>query len=435
MGSLKGVEITTGSVGASSAAPDTAPSALISNAPAIANNVIVNTVYEITTVAQAEALGITSDYDIQNDVVLHQHIVDFFSMVDEGTSFRFMLTDAATPADSLADVNLQYAKKLIVAADGAIRNFSLGWNIPAASDPETLIDGMNGLIRAAIPQAQLLADWAADTNRPIHVFLEGRRLSDTLSSALNLRNILVSGVLLEAPNVSIVAGQDWDYAEARKTNANVPINSKVHYYAAVGKVLGTVASAEMNQSIGEVATFNLSDAVRGYFLTGGLSNHMKLQDVDDFLSGLDDNGYIFPISLKTSAISGLRWNNDHVCIPIVIDADGNINEHMIYYVRTMNEATRSLRDSMLLQLKRRYPANPSTGQLTTASVKLLESVGNKVFSSYVQYGFISDGTTTVDATSDLITPPKTLLVDFEIVPTLILDNISGTVRLKKSITV
>ncbi len=436
MGSLKGVEITKGSVGANSTAPSTSVSGIIGNWASVPGKFIPGTVYKVTSVKQAETeLGITDANDIAEDQILHRHIVDFYSMVSEGTELYilsvFGLTGASTPALVLEDADATLAKKIVVAGGGKIRQIAICWNVPLMTS-ETQTDGFSSIMRAALPKAQLLSDWAYATERPIHVVLEGRAASSTLSGLLNLRNILVNDVLVECPQVSVVLGQDWDYAEARALAYN---NTKTSKYAAVGKALGTIAAAEMNQSIGEVAVFNLSDAKRNYFLTGGLSSHQKITDVEASLQGLHDKGYIFPINYNSEAVSGLRWNGDHTCVPIIVDADGNINEHTIYYSRTLSESARALRNKMLVSLKTRVPANTETGLMTTGAVKLLEAEGDQVFDLFQQFGFISGGKTFVDATSDLVQPPKKLKVDFEIVPTLIIDNIAGTVRLKKSIAV
>lgn len=431
MGNLKGVDITKGIIGPSIVGPDTSPSAIISNAPAVSGTLVINTVYEVKTVKQAEALGITPAYDITNDVVLHRHILDFFSMAGEGVSLRIMVTNAADPATALEDTTAIYAKKLIVAAGGEIKQLGLCWNMPPNAAEEASTDGMNSLIRAGIPKAQLLAEWAYNTDRPCHILLEGRRLSDTLSGTINLRDIQVGGVQLLAPKVSIVAGQDWDYAEARKNDAGADPDTKVHYYAALGKALGTVAAADMNQSIAEVARFNLSDATLNYFITGGLSNHKKSSDQEADLQSLDDKGYIFPILYPS--ISGYRWNNDHSCTPIIIDVAGNINEHTIYYSRTIDDAAVRLKTRLLQLVKTRVSVDSATGRLSTAVIKNIEAVGDLVFQRMSGEGFIVDGKTYVDPASDLVTPPKSLIVSFKVVPSSILDNFTGTINLTKTI--
>lgn len=427
MGSLKGVEIAKGSTGPNATGPDTSTSALLFTGTAL-STLVVNTVYKVTTLKQASDLGINAAYDVTNDCVVFEHINEFYRMKGEGTPLYLMLVNV-TPQVALEDTGSLYAKKVLIAGGGAIKQLAFAYNLTQIAT-ETITDGFNSDIRAAIPKAQLLAEWAYSTDRPVHIFLEGRALTATLSGAINLRDIEVSSVLLSAPKVSVVVGQDWDYAEARKVAVSA---SKTWKYAAVGTALGTLSSAEMNQSIAEVAVFNLSDALRGKMVTGGLSSHVNIADAEPDLQGIEDKGYIFPISFST--VSGLRWNNDHCCVPIIIDVNGNINEHMIYYSRTADAASLRLKAALLQRLKSRVTVNSTTGTLSTAVIKNLEAEGDNVFSRMAGEGFISDGKTFINKDSDLITPPKSLLVSFKLVPTAILDNVTGTINLVKSIQI
>ncbi len=431
MGNLKGMRIQKGRVGPNTTGPITSTTGLMFNGANVPGKLDNNVPVKVTSVAEAEALGLTSDYDKTNDVVVHQHIVEFYSMAIPGTVLWLMVTNAASPSAALEDATGIYAKKMIIAAEGKLRQIGLAWNV-SAEDDETITDGFNSDIRAAIPKGQLLHNWSYETDRPVHVVLEGRSASDTLTALIDLRAIPAGDAILHAPKVSVVIGQDWEYAEARRTDPDVADDSKVHLYASVGKFLGTLASAEMNQSTAEVAAFNLSDATRGYFLIGGLSNHKKIADQEASLQGLEDKGYIFPITFNSESVSGYRWNNDHCCVPIIIDADGNINEHMIYYGRTSDECVRSLRDAYLNRLKQRVGVDPSTGKLSTAVRKNLESEGNLVFTRFAQRGYLVDGRSIINPDSDLVNPPKSLLISFEFVPTSIIDNIDAKINIVKS---
>ena len=45
----------------------------------------------------------------------------------------------------------------------------------------------------------------------VHIFLEGRGITATLSGMGDLRALTESGTALLAPQVSVVIGQDYDY--------------------------------------------------------------------------------------------------------------------------------------------------------------------------------------------------------------------------------
>ena len=434
--SLDPVNIAKGAVGANDALPATSGSMLISNAPAIDDSIVINTVYSVTSLAEVVALGIDADYDVTNDVVLYKHFADFYKPYtgSAGPTVWFMLTNASTPAAALDDATNIYARKLVITADGNAWQLALAWNV-ASGTSETITDGISADLRAAIPHAQTFADWAYSTGRPCHVIIEGRAASSTLTGLINLRAITVSSVVLLAGNVTVCIGQDWDYAEARLNDPDAPEGgTKTHKYAAVGKLLGTISKADINQSVAEVAAFNLSDAAALDFVTAGLSNHLKVKDQDAGIAALDGKGYVF--GFYPPKVSGVRWNNDHTCIPITVDGQGNINENKIYYSRTLMYCAMQLKAYLVQLVKTRAVADATTGLLPRVIVKNLEkSADTDVFEKLAGAGLISNGKTTVDPTSDLVDPPNSLLVSFKVECTLIIDNINAKVNLVKSIQI
>ncbi|HQJ89763.1 MAG TPA: hypothetical protein PLB70_04030, partial [Paludibacteraceae bacterium] len=79
------------------------------------------------------------------------------------------------------------------------------------------------------------------------------------------------------------------------------------------------------------------------------------------------------------------------------------------------------------------PVDKTTGLLPQAIVSYFEAVGDGVFQKMVQDGIISEGRTTVDASSNLLIAPRELKVSFVIVPTGQIDEIVGTINLKTNI--
>jgi hypothetical protein len=427
MSNFKGVEIVKGVVGPDANGPATSVSAILATGVAIADKLVLGTTYVITSLKQAEeVLGITAAYDTANDLVLHEHIADFYSRPKNANvplHIMVVAVDDKTPVELIEDTGELYAKKLIKAGGGQIKQFALAYNV-ADDYTETLLDGLNAEIKAAIPKAQELYNWAYSTDRPCQIFLEGRGITSTVSALQNLRNIVSGSTVLEAHKVSIVIAQDWDYAESR--------TGKCQKYAGVGKFLGVIAAAEVNQSAGEVNTFDLSDAVKGKWLTAGLSNHLKVDDLEIHINDMTTKGYIYAGTYST--ISGLRFNSDATCTPIRVDDDGNINEHTIYYGRTMDYAAIRLKGHFMQYVKSRIIVDPSLGKLPTAVRKDLENDSNRVvFGKMMSEGLISGGKTTIDPDSPVMPPENTMNVTFDIVPTAILDNINGTIYLRRKI--
>lgn len=422
--SLKGVIINKGVIGPNAAGPATSISGLIAGGVAVAGKLVLGTVYTLNSLKDTEALGLDADYDSTNSVIVYHHISEFYRMAGDGTKLYLMVVaQSVLPGALLTDANAQYAKKLVAAANGDIRTLAIAFN-PEAEYEEVAVDGINGDITAAIPNAQAFAQWAYDSDRPLQVILEGRAYSGDAAGAGDLRAIDAgAGEILQGTKVSVVIGQDFDFAA---TMAGLQ-----QKYAAVGTALGTLASIDMNQNIGEVETLDLSDAVHSKFLHAGLSDHTTIEDDEADLDTLDTKGYIFPI--RYAGISGYRWNGDHVCAPQIVDADGVMNESSISLGRTSDESVRALRLALLPKVKTVQPVDQETGKLPRGVVKYFEGLGDDVFATFQAAGFISAGKTYVDPDSDLLTGDKSLDVAFVVVPTGTVNQINGNINLKTSL--
>lgn len=421
---IRGFELNKGTVGASSQIEDNI-SGLIASGPAVAavpdgvTGVVLGTVYPITKVKDAEAMGITADYDEAGNVQVHRHISEFFRMAGEGTKlFIVVLAQANTMSEMLSTG----VSALVIASAGAINYVAVAYN-PPAGYVAVIVDGLEENVREAIAAAQLQHEWSWDTDRPLTIFLEGRGFSATGATALDLRNILEGVAQLAATHVVLCIGQDFDYAAT--------LNAIGQKFADVGTCMGTKAAISCNRSIGEVETLDISNAIRGRWLTPGISSHVKVSAVEDDLSALDNKGYIFGITY--TGITGVRWNNDHVCAPAVVDDDGYISISTLGHAATVNKAARLLRKKLLPKLKTTVPVDSATGYLPVGIRKYFENLGDTAFEAMVKAGEISDGKTYVDPLSQLLTGDRELRVSFTIVPTATIGKIKGTLNLKTTV--
>ncbi|MCM1034113.1 MAG: DUF2586 family protein [Paludibacter sp.] len=243
-------------------------------------------------------------------------------------------------------------------------------------------------------------------------------------AALDLRNITVSGQVMEAYKVSLCIGQDWKTADA--------LDAIRQKRADIGTMLGSLAMKAVNENIGEVEGGNLVDTLNNLWLVAGLSNHQTIAGWDSQLENLDTKGYIFAVSY--TGIAGYYWNNDHTCTPIIRDKNGYFNEYTISYGRTLDKVVRGLRVCLLPKVKSTQPVNASTGKLPQALVTYFEKLADgDVFDPMIAKGEISDGKTTVAPESNLLISPRELNVSFVIVPTGQIDEFKGTINLKTSI--
>lgn len=360
----------------------------------------------------AAQYGIIAAFDTTNNVNVYRHVREFYRNVGEGVELNLMLVAQTETLQSiLEDTAGDKAKKLLINAEYKVRQLAVALNPTVAP---TVVDGLPTDVFAAIPKAQGLADWAYSQFMPTHVFIEGFGLTGTSAVVPNMRQIEnVAGT-----KVTVVIGQDWAYADTRTGLAQK--------FADVGTVLGIKAAAAINQNIGDNEAFNLTDATRSAWLVPGLSNHTKNIDIYTQLQTFEDKGYVF--GLTYAGLAGVRINNDHVCAPVVVDSEGNMNEHTIAYGAVMDDCVRQLRTAYLPKVKKTYPVN-NEGKLPTGVRVSLESVGDQIFNDMVRAGELSFGKTTIDPNSDLLVA-KELIVKFVIIPTGSLGELKGTINLK-----
>ncbi|MDL2314769.1 DUF2586 family protein [Bacteroidales bacterium OttesenSCG-928-C19] len=406
--SLRGVEIKEGRVGPN-VAGDNREFGLIGNAVAIADKFELNKAYELRRPADAVAIGIDADYDATHSVNFYRHITEFYRRAGEGKVLLIMgVAQTVMPKDMVTQA------KVLAAESGLISDMGVVFN-PINAYTGTLVDGMNQDVFEGIAALQAFAEWCDEKDMPLHTLLECRGMGDTISGLPNLRALEND---LHATKVTLIAGQDWNYAEKLAWE-----NGKK--FADVGTYLGVVASQAWNRNPGEVATQNLTAAAQGIFTVGGLSNHKKYSEVFEQLETLDEKGYVFPI--RYQGLAGYFWNDGHCCAPIIVDAEGNMNQHMIYYSHAIDESKRALRVAFLPEVKK--PVVLEDGKLPQDMVDYYDAVGDGAFSSMANVSLISDGKTYTDPDSDLLVA-KVLNVGFKVVPTGMTNLIKGTINLK-----
>lgn len=414
MANLKGFDLKKGKIGANILTENIGISGLVITSPEI-TGLTFGAVTPVYNIVDVEKLGITPEFDTENNVNVYRHLSEFYRLGVEGQKLYLMVLPVGTTmVDIVKDENIQYAKKLLIEANGEVRKLGIALNI---TEEPTVLNGFNSDVYNSIALAQELHKWAYERFMPCNILLEGSHYAGNASTTANLRDL----ENIFADKVSIVIGQDWNYA-----NTKTGLAQK---FGDVGSALGTLSICELKQNMGDNEDFNLTDAGKEAWLVPGLSSHQRNVDVYTDLQTLEDKGYIF--GLAYTGLAGVRWNNDHVCTPIIQDAQDNINEHTISYGQVMDETTRLLRTAYLPKLKKKYPVEES-GKLDTGLVRYLESIGDDVFARLVNERQISEGKTYVDPDSDLLVK-KQLNIRFKVRPYGSMDEINGTINLTTSI--
>ncbi len=413
------VVITVGKPGPSIIGNSDAVSGIVAQGVAVVGKAAIGKVYELYQPEDAEALGIDADYDTTNKVVVYRHITEFYRLAGKGTKLFFMLVPQnVTFPNIIEDAMAIYPRKLLIEAKGEIRQLAFAFN-PAPTYIPTFTTEVESDLLLAIGEAQALYEYSAQTFRPVSIIIEGRNINETAANLPNLRDL--EG--LEATKVSFCIAQDYAYAGSLDVS-----NRK---FADVGTLLGTVAKCDVAQNIGDHTANNISNATKSVFITAGISSHTTIAAIESQWATLDAKGYIF--ASYESGYDGHYWNNDHVCAPIVIDADGIMNEHSISLGRTTDKLKRLLRAALLPKVKTKQPVDTQTGKLPVGVVKYFDSLGDTIMKQMETKEEISGGKTYTDPNSDLITPPKTLNVAFSFVPYGQIGEIKGVINIKNQL--
>lgn len=413
MSDLSGIKIEKGRLGANRRNAGYAISGLIISTMA-ASALALDTPTTVYNMNDVKTLGITAEYDVTNNVNVHRHVSEFYRNAGEGTELHLMLVAQTVDLPTICETN---AKALLAFAKGNIKQLAIAVNLEVA----TVVVPLNGMpteVYNAIPKAQGLYDWADSLFMPCQILLECYQNTGSAAASANLRDL----ENLEADKVTLVNGQDFLYADTKTGHAQK--------FADVGTILGVTAKANVNQNIGNNEVFDITDATKGIWIEPGISSHKTNTELIEDLQTLEDKGYVFGVTY--TGLAGVRINNDHVCAPIVIDADFKVNEHTIALGRTSDKARRELRSVYLPKVKSDWLLDETTGKLRPATIVALEDIGDKVFGDMVRNGEISYGKTTVDPQSDLIVE-KELIVSFVIVPRGNIGEIKGTINFKTQV--
>lgn len=356
-------------------------------------------------------------YGVKSGTLLHHQISEYFRMAQlGGNGASLYILNIAKPTSFEALVNTPAVKQAIIDANGEIFNVAFDY-IPTT---DTAVDGLNSETLPAMAAAQNFAD-SLRTDSKVHCVVSGADFRGAAVSALDLRAIKNDKTEIHLPQVSLCIAQDYDFAET--------LTGKEQKYAAVGALLGCMAAQSVGSNIGEVATMILTNATRKAWINAGLSSHVRVKDVDSDLETLNKKGYIFGEYYSGQVV----FNDDHNCVPVIIDTEGNMNEHTISLSRTNAKVFREIFKAYQPKLKATVPVDAKTGKLEVGMLRYYEDIGNDVFDKMTKAKELSGGETSVDPESNLLYGEKELNVFFDWVPMGTIGKIKGTVNIKSSL--
>jgi hypothetical protein len=341
-------------------------SALITQGVAITGKLTLGTVYELRSLAAAEAIGITAT--ATTFARTWRHISEYFRR-SPGAVLLFMAVARTVPMADICDRTLAGgAKSLLSGANGRVKQLAIVLN-PASSYVPVIAGGLDADVLAAIPKAQALAAEEFTEHRPVFVALAGHGLQADTTTATDLRT-------LGSELVSVVVGTD----------------AVASTEPAIGTLLGTISAASVHENIGWVGKFNL--AGDGAFVNAGLSNGKTvMQLLPGELAGLHDKGYVF--AMQHAGADGFYWNDSNTCTSVASDYAYLEN------VRTINKAAIITRRALLPSLKGPLPLT-ATGELRAEIVGSLEAqVQTAIEAGMLRAGEISACDVYIDPTQNV----------------------------------
>lgn len=320
-------------------------------------------VQRLASLEDAEAIGITADYDTDKQSIYYQ-IQQFFRMNPSGD--LYIMRTAATSYEDIVGKAMEMQEK----ADGNIRQMAIIY-----SGEATFAD-----TQAAVLKAKTETKLAFANYMPFEIILEGKGFTVDASSLEGL----------EAENVSVVVAMD--------------VKKAVDYpnTAAVGLALGAISKAKVSENIAWIEKFNLTGEG---FEKAGFVGGQEIKTLGT-LNDLNEKRFIF--ARTHTGLPGIYFNDSHTCTV------GTSDFAYVENNRTINKATRLLRTALLPKL-----ASPVLvdidGKLPQSVSKSFEGLCRSALEGMVANQEVSDFDVYVDPKQNILGTSE-LKVKAEITP-------------------
>lgn len=304
----------------------------------------------ITSLAEAEAKGITEAYDATNTCQAWKQISDFYSEAPKGTKLWVMVLAKTVTLAQMCDNANAYVKKMIDDAVGDRPRTVIVTRTPDGAYTPTYATQLDNDVITAVANAKaLIAAKQAEYKYP-RIIIECRDWQGTVASTLDLRNSATSP---NANRVALVIGQDTAYANA------LPLNDKRKKYAFAGLVGGRLAAIPVQRNIARTADGPLAITTPG-FSNNALNTTLTPSNLDT----MNDKGYIFLRGYEGQA--GYYFNMDHTAT-VSTDDFNNLR-----YGRVIDKASLLAYATYIQRLNDEILIDEVTGKMQPSVIKSLE---------------------------------------------------------------
>jgi Protein of unknown function (DUF2586) len=295
----------------------------------------------------AEDAGITQALDISNEILLWEHIKDFYTNAPEGTalhvlafakstSYQALFTAPVTnPLESYLAAQAGEVKLLAVAPNTDVTDAATKNNITDVVDSLALVNGF--------------AESEFTKKRPLLILLEGRNFNPT-GSVPNLRTIT------GANRVAVIVARN---PQSVDTLITAGIDNAIDM-AAIGFMLGKIAKIPVQRSIARV-----KDGDLGWVSASFSGGNLVSSYTDGELDAINDKGYIF--ACKIVGKNGFFFNDEPTCTAATDDYA------FISHNRTIDKVVRIVNQIFTEELSDEINIDATTGKMPVTVAKDLQN--------------------------------------------------------------
>lgn len=355
-------------------------------------------IVKVSSLIEAEQVyELDAAYDVSNTALVHHHIQRFFGRQPEGTLWIMLLEDDAVAGPTEQQIMDTHIPALLTTANHEVRQFAYfeGANVTPLAAFADRVEALQGI-----------CDDFFDDHGPVFACV-GFEFSGTAAAAADLR-------ALDHPAVAVCIAQDMDVAAIDAAYAN---------YVALGDMLGHIAFARVNESIGWVGRFPLTIDLpsQKWFLRAALSSGLAIETYTTAdIALLHDKGYIF--ARPHVGKIGYFWQSSPTCSLITSD------EAYIENARTLNKSARVIRQALLDRLNSPVLLNDD-GTIDGLVLTELEALAGSGLAVMQQEGEISAYNVEIDPSINFIGNGEIIDINFSVIPVGVARGINGKIKL------
>jgi hypothetical protein len=369
------IQVENGALGQVAASDDSVFGLLLQGAAPASLALLTPTL--ITTLADAEALGITSAYDTANTCRVWKHIKEFYDESGSGSNLWIMVVSNAVSMATMCDkAQANYAVKLLNAASGKIRVLGVTRSPAGGYSPDTTANQIDADCVTAITNAQALALDYANNFKPLRVLIEARNYTGTSGSLVTLNTQTNNRVAVLLGDTVTGAG------------------------SAVGLALGRLSSVPVQRNLGRVKEGALV-ATAAYLGTA------TLESVESTVATIHDKGFI--TFRRYVGKSGYYFTDDPTCTGATDDYNRFARGRVIDKVITIAYSTfvEEILDEILID---------SAGKIETSKAKYYQTrIETAINTAMTANGEISSVSALVDPNQNVLSTNQ-ICVQLRIVP-------------------